>query len=181
MKESEASPEELEELALESYRSGQYERSIERYTLAREHYSKDQNSSKAAEIANNLCVVLLAANQPQAALELVRDTPDYFLSQGDENRAAQASGNLASALEACGQNSAAEHAYHQAIDLFDKISDSENYSSTLQALSRLQLRQGKPLEALSTMQSGLETMPKARARDRLLRQLLKWPFRLIGR
>jgi len=181
MKKSEASPEELERLALESYRSSQFEQSIESYTLAREHYLKDQDTSKAAEIANNLCVVMLAAKRPQAALELVRDTPDYFLSQGDENRAAQAFGNFASALEACGQTAAAEHAYHQAIDLFGKIGDSDNYSSTLQALSRLQLRQGKPLDALSTMQSGLETMPKARARDRLLRQLLKWPFRLLGR
>jgi tetratricopeptide (TPR) repeat protein len=181
MTESETSPDELERLALESYRAGQYEQSIERYSLARECYLKDQHSSKAAEIANNLCVVMLAAKQPQAALELVRDTPDYFLSQGDENLAAQAFGNLASALEACGQTSAAERAYHQAIELFGKIDDSENYCATLQALSRLQLRQGKPLDALSTMQSGLETMPKARPRDRLLRQLLNWPFRLIGR
>ncbi len=181
MKESEASSDELERLALESYHSGLYEKSIELFSLAREHYLKDQDANKAAEIANNLCVVMLAAKQPQSALELVHDTPEYFLSQGDDNRAAQAYGNLASALEACGQTSAAEHAYHQAIGLFGKIGDSDNYSATLQALSRLQLRQGKPLDALSTFQSGLETMPKARARDRLLRQLLKWPFRLIGR
>ncbi len=181
MTQSNASPEELERLALESYRSGRYEESIEHFSLAREQYLNTGDTRKAAEIANDLCVVMLAAKQPQAALEMVLDTPEYFASQGDETRTAQAYGNLASALEACGQTSGAEDAYHQAIDGFEKLGDSEHYAATLQALSRLQLRRGKPLDALSTMQNGLETMPKARARDRLLRQLLKWPFRLLGR
>jgi tetratricopeptide (TPR) repeat protein len=175
------SPDELERLALESYRAGCFEESIERYSAARKLYLDKQNLSKAAEIANNLCVVMLAAKQLQAALDAVRDTPEFFVSQGDELHAAQAYGNLASALEACDQISAAEEAYRQAVGLFEKLGDSDNYSSTLQALSRLQLRQGNPLGALSTMQGGLETMPKPRMRDRVLRQLLKWPFRLLGR
>jgi tetratricopeptide (TPR) repeat protein len=176
-----ASLDEIEKLALESYRSGRFEESIERFKELRQQYLNEQNPSKAAEIANNLCVVMLAAKQPQMALEAVGDTPQYFISQGDEIHAAQAYGNLASALEACGQISAAKDAYHQAMDLFEKLGDSDNYSSTLQALSHLQLRQGKPLDALSTMQGGLESMPKPRIRDRVLRKLLKWPFRLLGR
>ena len=181
MTENPISPDELEKLALDSYRSGHLEESIERFTLARQQYLYDQNPNKAAEIANNLCVVMLAAKQPQAALEIVRETPDFFISQGDEIHAAQAYGNLASALEACGETTAAEEAYRQAIEIFKKQGDTENYSSTLQALSRLQLRQGNPLDALSTMQGGLDSMPKARIRDRVLRRLLKWPFRLLGR
>ncbi len=176
-----ASPDEIEKLALESYRSGRFEESIERFKAVRQQYLNEQNPSKAAEIANNLCVVMLAVKQPQMALKAVRDTPQFFISQGDEIHAAQAYGNLASALEACGQISAAEDAYRQAIGLFEKLGDSDKYSSTLQALSQLQLRQGKPLDALSTMQGGLESMPKPRMRDRVLRKLLKWPFRLLGR
>ncbi len=176
-----ASKDEIEKIALESYRSGRFEESIERFRALRQQYLNEENPSKAAEIANNLCVVMLAAEQPQAALEAVRDTPQFFSSQGDEIHAAQAYGNLASALEACGQIATAEDAYRQAVGLFEKLGDSDNYSSTLQALSRLQLRQGKPLDALSTMQGGLESMPKPRMRDRVLRQLLKWPFRLLGR
>jgi tetratricopeptide (TPR) repeat protein len=181
MTENQISPEELEELALDSYRSGRLEESIDYFTSARQQYLKNQNQNKAAEIANNLCVVMLAAEQPQAALEMVGDTPDFFISQGDEIHAAQAYGNLASALEACDQTTAAEEAYRQAIEIFKKHDDTENYASTLQALSRLLLRQGKPLDALSTMQGGLDSMPKARWRDRVLRRLLKWPFRLLGR
>jgi tetratricopeptide (TPR) repeat protein len=175
------SVDELEHHALASYRSGRFAESIESYSAARKRYLDEQNLNKAAEIANNLCVVMLAAKQPQAALDVVRDTPEFFTSQGDEIHAAQAYGNLASALEACDQISSAEEAYRQAIRLFEKFGDSDNYSATLQALSRLQLRQGKPLDALSTMQGGLDSMTKPRMRDRVLRQLLKWPFRLLGR
>jgi tetratricopeptide (TPR) repeat protein len=181
MTEQHKSPDELEKLALESYRSGRLEESIDRFTLARRKYIDQQNPSKAAEIANNLCVVMIAANQPQTALEMIQDTPEFFLSQGDELRAAQAYGNLASALEACDQNSAAEEAYYQALEFFEKQNETEDYTSTIQALSRLQLRQGKPLDALSTMQERLESMPKKRVRDRVLHRLLKWPFRLLGR
>lgn len=181
MTKNNASPEELEQLALDSYRSGRFQESIEHFSAARQHFINKRNLLKAAEISNNLCVVMLAAKQPQSALDVVRDSPEFFLSQSDELHAAQAYGNLASALEACGQISDAEEAYHKAIELFEKLGDSENYSSTLQALSRLQLRQGKPLDALSTMQGGLEAMPKTRMRDRILQRLLKWPFRLLGR
>ncbi|NIS83156.1 MAG: hypothetical protein GTO14_23810 [Anaerolineales bacterium] len=172
---------ELERLAKAAYDDSRLEDCIEHYSDLREAYWGLGDRAKAAEMANNLCVVLLQTQDAHRALEWVRGTPELFLSLGDEMHAAQAFGNLGSALEACDQISDAEIAYREAAELFAHLGDAHQHAYTLQALSRLQLRQGRPMEAVTTMQRGLEEMPKGRLRDRLLRRLLKWPFRLLGR
>lgn len=166
---------------MEAYRDGRLEQSIDLFRSIHQAYSDRGDRLKTAETANNLCVVFLQAQDPQSALEFVRDTPDTFLELGEERYAAQAYGNLGSALEACKQVDEAEQAYRAAADIFARLNDNDQHAYTLQALSRLQLRQGRHLEALSTMQQGLEATPRPGFRKRLLRRLLSWPFRLLGR
>jgi tetratricopeptide (TPR) repeat protein len=181
MKPEAPSPQQLEEHALIAYQEGRLEDGIEGFKAACQAYHAQGDEGKTAEMANNLSVALLQAKRPQEALKALEGTTEVFLRLGDKHRAAQAFGNHGAALEACGDIADAEVAYRQAADLFSNLGDVENRDYTLQALSRLQLRLGKPLEAITTMQTSLETKQRPGMRDRLLRRLLRLPYRLLGR
>jgi len=55
------------------------------------------------------------------------------------------------------------------------------YTSTMQSLSALQLRTGRQLEALATMQAGVERIERPGLKNRLLKKILDLPFRLFNR
>jgi tetratricopeptide (TPR) repeat protein len=175
------SPNELERLALNAFRESRLDEAIQAFTIARQAFLADGNEVKAAEMASSLSVVLLKAERSEEALEAATGTPEIFIQSGEETLAAQAFGNLGSALEACGDLTGAEEAYRQAAELFECLGDTEHHRYTLQSLSQLQLRLGRPIEALSTMQHGLDTQSRLGFRDRLLRYLLNLPNRLLGR
>jgi tetratricopeptide (TPR) repeat protein len=174
-------PDHLEQQALSAFREGDLQAAIDAFLAARQRYLDQGHHSKAAEMGCNLAVSLLEAGRAEDALQAVEGIPEIFLDLGSENLAAQAFGNLGAALEANQRYQAAEAAYRNAADLFSKHGDIENSRYTLQALSRLQLRQGRPVEALTTMEAGLEGQTQLGLRDRLLRRLLKLPYRLFGK
>lgn len=175
------SPKDLEILALNAYRESRLDEATQAFTTARQAYLAEGNEVKAAEMSSNLSVVLLKADRPDEALEAATGQPEVFIHFGEETLAARAYGNLGSALEACGDLANAEQAYRQAAELFASLGDTEHHRYTMQSLSSLQLRLGRPLEALGTMQVSLDAQPRLSVRDRLIRRLLKLPNRLLGR
>jgi hypothetical protein len=50
-----------------------------------------------------------------------------------------------------------------------------------QSISGLQLRTGKQLQAVATMQAGLEEIEKPTPKQRFLKRLLQVPFKMLGR
>jgi hypothetical protein len=132
-------------------------------------------------MGNNLCVALIQDNRPEDALAAVEGTWEVFHARGDDLRAAQAYGNLATAQEACGDLNGAEKAYSKAARLLGKAGDEEARAQTLAALSRLQLKQGKPVQAVSSMQSGLEGSSRLSIGKRFLRWVLSLPSRILNR
>lgn len=176
-----SSPNELERLALNAFRESRLDEAIQAFITARQAFLAEGNKVKAAEMASSLSVVLLKAERSEEALEAAIGTPEIFIQSGEETLAAQAFGNLGSALEACGDLDGAEETYHQAAELFASLGDSEHHRYTMQSLSHLQLRRGRALEALGTMQHSLDAQPRPGVRDRLLRYLLNLPNRLLGR
>jgi tetratricopeptide (TPR) repeat protein len=175
-----SSAKDLEQQGMKSYESGQWTIAAERFREAQAAYKREGNESKSAEMANNLCVTLLQDKRPKEALAAVEGTWDVFLTHGDELRAAQAYGNLASAREACGDAPEAEEAYRRAAQLLEKAGAEDARAQTLAALSRLQLKRGQPLEAIASMQSGLEGAPRLSFGKRLLRKILDLPRRFLG-
>ncbi|HEY46621.1 MAG TPA: tetratricopeptide repeat protein [Anaerolineae bacterium] len=176
-----SSPNELERLALNAFRENRLDEAIQAFTTARQAFLAEGNEVKAAEMASSLSVVLLKTKRPEEALEAATGAPEIFIQSGEETLAAQALGNLGSALEACGDLKGAEEAYRQAAELFENLGDTEHHRYTMQSLSHLQLRLGRPLEALGTMQHSLDSQSRPGVRDRLLRCLLKLPNRFLGR
>ncbi len=175
------SPSTLEKEANKAYRQNRLEEAIQSFAAAREAYNQAGDTLKSAEMANNLSVALLNADRAEESLQAVEGTPEIFLEAGDEFRAAMAFGNLASALEACDDIEEAEAALQRAIEIFRDLGENENLLYTTQALSQLQLRQGRAMEALSTMQGGLENQSKLSPKHRILRSLLDIPSRFLGR
>lgn len=175
------SPSELADGAKSAFERGDFDLAIEGFTAARDSYQESSEHLLVAEMSNNLSVALLQAGMPEQALAEVEQTHQVFLAASDEFKAALAYGNLASALEAVGQREKAEEAMEQAIRLFKEVGDKEHLMHSVRALSELQLRRGRPLDAVSTMQNGLEQQPKLNVKNSILRRILSIPSRLMGR
>ncbi|MDH3945015.1 MAG: hypothetical protein OEV06_13055 [Anaerolineae bacterium] len=132
-------------------------------------------------MANNQSVALLQAGQAEDALQAVGDTPDEFADAGDTRLQAMALGNRAAALDALGHSAEAEQDYTAAADLLKSIGETDLRAHVLQSLSQLQLKSGRQLEALASMQSGLDGVQRPSLKQRLIKRLLKKPFDLLKR
>ena len=173
-------PERLSKDAMKAYGKEDYGSAAQAFESARKAYLDAGEDVLAAEMANNLSVTYIQMDRANDALSIVEGTPQIFLTHGNQQLAGRAYGNLAAALEASGQRQEALEYYQLAAQIFSEEEDKEGYALTMQAISRLQLRLGQPIEAVSTMQVGLEAMPKSSLRDRLLKKLIDIPTRLMG-
>jgi tetratricopeptide (TPR) repeat protein len=170
----------LEEQARGAYQAGRWKEAGAAFEAAASAHAQAGNELQAAEMANNASVAYLQANQAGHALALVEGTSQVFDRLGDAKRAAQAEGNRASALAACGRLEEAEVAYVSAAEQLRGLGDDEAAAATLQALSQVQLRRGQPVEAIASLQRGLESAPHLSLRQRFLRWLARLPLRLMG-
>ncbi len=167
--------------ALGEYKQGQFQRAADGFNQARGLFLELSQPVRAAEMANNAAVAYLQMDQPGPALEVLQGTPEVFANDGNTHLQAQALGNQASAYEALGNRQQAEELYQQALDLFRVIGDHESESFILQGLSRVQLKEGRPIQALDSMQAAMEARPRRGLTGRILRRLLSLPARLLNR
>ncbi len=156
-----------------------YAQAAQAYAQAAAWFTARQEPVRAAEMRANQAVALLQQQRAAEALALLQDLPAFFAEQGDTHRAGLAWGNLAAALEALGRTDEAVAAYRQAWRLLEEAGDGDAVAYVAQALSRLQLRAKRPLDAVVTLDQGLAASP--RRLHRWLRRLLRAPFRLSGR
>jgi len=175
---------ELEQLvneAQKAYRGADYRKAVENYKAAQVGYQAKGDSIKAAEMANNCSVALLRAKDAPGALLILEGVDKIFENVGDFRGLAITCGNRGAALEALGRRQEASQDYEKAAELFKQIGDREFYATTMQSLSALQLRTGRSLEALTTMQIGIDQIEHPNFTHRILKRLLNIPFRLMNR
>jgi tetratricopeptide (TPR) repeat protein len=177
---AQASGPELAQQAMRAYQRGDYPAAIDGFRAASDVYASRGEELAAAEAANNLCVALLQADHPREAVECVQGTAGVFERHQQLALAAQAYGNLGTALESCGRAAEAEAAYQHSLDLFRSVGNREGESLILQRLSKVQLRQGLPIEALAAMQASLEAAPRGGLLRRWIRSLLSLPARFLS-
>lgn len=163
------------------YQEGEYQKAAEIFLIAAEGYRQAGNASDAAEMDNNRSVALLQAGQAEAALQAVVGTVEIFAAAGDHRRQAMALGNRAAALSKLNRLPEAIADYQQAADLFKQIGEHELRAPVLQALSMLQLRSGRQVESLVTMNAGLNEFEKPKPRQRFLKKLLDLPLKIFFR
>jgi tetratricopeptide (TPR) repeat protein len=164
-----------------AYHREDYTAAAQAYRDAARGYSESGDSLSAAEMLNNSSVAFLQAGDAQAALQAVEGTASVFSLSDDKRRQGMALGNLAAALEAVGSLKEAKEIYQQSAEVLEQAGEYELRSQVMKSLSSLQLRTGHQLEALATMQAGLNNIKHPTYQQRLLKKLLQIPMRLLGR
>jgi tetratricopeptide (TPR) repeat protein len=162
------------------FQQGNFKAAIDGFKTALESYQVEGKELEAAEMANNLSVALLKNKKNKQALEVVLGTEKVFEENNEATKQAMALGNQAAAYEALKRFEEAEKSYQASAELLKTTGDEELRGYVLQSLSALQLRQGKNLDGLLSMKTGLDGQEKLPLRKRILRWILKIPFRFLG-
>ncbi len=177
-------PKQLETEGKTAYSKGDFLSAAQFFAASQEGYLSLGEEILAAEMANNRCVALLQIDDPgdaQKAFDAVDGTISIFQKAGDSHRQAMALGNRASALEALGKLEDAIVDYEESSRIFKEIGADDLRMDVMKSLSALQLKTGRSLEALSTMQAGVNGVEKPNLKQRLLKRLLSLPGRFMGR
>jgi tetratricopeptide (TPR) repeat protein len=163
---------ELKEEGLAFFRADNLPEAANRFSEAADRFAVDGQAQQSAEARNNLCVVRLAQEDWAGALAAVTGTPEVFQAAGDPMRQAQALSNLAAAQAGAGELDQAAQLYERAIDVFRDLGENENRAACWKALSGVQIKQDKKLQAMASMQAGLNLAPTLTKREKTLKGLL---------
>lgn len=166
--------------AKDAYQRGDFETAAKLFQAAAQNYAAGGDKVNEAEMLNNCGVAYLRLGDGTAALKAVEATPATFAAAGDIRRQGLALGNLGDALESVGRKQEAADIYTQSAELLEQAGEEEMRAHVLQSLSKLQLKSGRQIEALATMEAGLEGFKKPSLKQRILKKLLRFPFKLMG-
>jgi tetratricopeptide (TPR) repeat protein len=169
------------ENAKKAFQQGNYKSAITGFEAAKTYYESQKDVLNTAEMANNLSVALLQAGKKKQALEVVQGTAEIFQQHDDPKRQAIALGNQAAALDALKEYDTAISLYEQSAELLKKVGEKELASHVLKSISLIQVRKGKQLDGVFSMQQSLNNIENPTLWQRFYRWLLKIPFKLLGR
>lgn len=178
---SSSDPKAICEEGKSAFQKGDFQKAAEIFLTAAERYRFSGDAPDAAEMDNNRSVALLQAGEAQAAFQAVNETVDVFAKTGDLRRQAMSLGNRAAALDKLNRVPEAIADYQQAADLFKQVGEHDLRAPVLQALSMLQLRSGRQLESLVSMNAGLGEFETPKPRQRFLKKLLDLPLKIFFR
>jgi tetratricopeptide (TPR) repeat protein len=164
----------------DAYQRSDFETAAKLFKAAAQGYASVEDKLIEAEMLNNCGVAYLRAGDGKEALQAIEGTPATFAAAGDTRRQGLALGNLGDALETVGRQQEAAEVYTQSADLLEQAGEEEMRAHVLQSLSKLQLKSGRQIEALATMEAGLNGFKKPSLKQRLLKRLLRFPFKLMG-
>ena len=164
-----------------TFHKGQYIDSAKAFQAARQGFETAGDWLSAAEMANNCSVAYLKAEQAGNAMQELEGIEELFAQAGDHCRQGMTVGNQAAALEALGRFDEALLAYQRSAEILGIAGDDQLRATVLQSLSALQLRTGKQLQALVSMQQGIEGLKKPSPIQKMLKKMLVIPFDLVNK
>lgn len=166
--------------AKQAYQQSDYGAAADLYAAAAAAYQTRGKPLLAAEMANNQSVALLQAGDAQSALNAAIGTETIFEETGDQLKAAMAIGNQAAALDTLERLQEAEEHYNRCANMLKQLGEEQLRAQVMQSLSALQLRSGRQLEALASMQAGVNSIERPTPRQRMLKKLLDLPNKLFS-
>lgn len=169
----------LQEEARRAYETEEFALAAERYTLAAESFRREKDEPSAAEMSNNACVAWLQAKQPAKALVCVQGTAEIFGAANDKRRQAMAYGNSGTALEELKRLPEALDFFEKSSAIFKEIGEKDMRAEVLRRISSLQVRSGKRLDAIVSMQAALQSKTKLTVKDQILKGLFNFLFKLL--
>jgi tetratricopeptide (TPR) repeat protein len=176
-----ASPEKLAQEGKAAYQRGDFLNAAHTFEAARVAYQAVGDLLTAAEMANNCSVAYLKAGEGASALAAVEGTAEIFAQAGDLRRQGMALSNRAAALEALERYEEAIQGYQLSADILQQAGEDQLRAQTMQSLSMLQFNIGRQLQALATMQAGLEGVRRPTPKQSFLKRLLNIPIEMITR
>ncbi len=171
---SEIVPKSLTDDAVKAYQEGNYENAARLFGEAASAFMELDNPLDAAEMKNNQSVAWLQARNPGAAWEAARGTASIFAGAGDSRREGIAYGNEAAALQALGRANDALEKYRLASAAFERAGEGEMRNMVMQAMTGIELKRGKVMDALLTMQIGLSGVKHPTLKQKILLALLRF-------
>ncbi|MCC6148121.1 MAG: tetratricopeptide repeat protein [Anaerolineaceae bacterium] len=171
---------EINQMGQTSFRNGNFAAAAQSFQEAARLYSESGDALMAAEVANNCSVAFLKNGDPQQALDLAQGTDEIFAGAGDTYRQGLSFGNQAAAWETLGRYEEALICYQRSSELLKNHPDHDTRAAVLQNLSALQMRMGKQMEAMATMDTALDNKSRLSLKERFLKKLLRIPFRMLG-
>lgn len=174
-------PKQFDKEGKAAYKRGDYPAAAKAFEAAAAGYEAQGDVLTAAEMKNNACVAYLQAEEAEAALAAVDGTAAVFAAAGDLKRQGMALGNYAAALEALDRIDEAFDAYEQSAQVLEQAGEDQLRLKVFQSLSELQLRTGRQLQALASMQAGLESTKHLSPQQRMLKRLLDIPFKMLNK
>lgn len=175
------SPNQLYKEGQSAYEDGEYQQAAQSFEAAAEGYLAAGDEVMAAEMRNNQSVAFLQSGDGEAALLALEGTIAIFEAANDNRRIGMAWGNMGAALEALNRFDEAADAYQRSAEILKEVGEEDLRIHVVRSLSALQLKSGRQLEALSTMQAGLEGVDRPTTKQKLLKRLLNLPSKLINR
>ena len=163
------------------YRAKKYIPAADSFSQAAREYDVLGNILLGAEMRNNQCVSLLLAKKPRQALAAVQGTSELFLKTGQITKAGMALANEATALQDLGETASALDTFARAGELFQSVGEEDLYLQTIQSVSSLKMKSRNLIGAVFSMQEGLEGIDKPTWKQKLLKNLLKVPDRLLNK
>lgn len=163
------------------YQNKQYLESANTFHAARLGFEAKGNWLDAAEMANNCSVAYLQSGEFLQAYNELEGVEEHFIKAGDLKRQGITVGNLAASLEALGRIDEALLAYQKSADLLGKSGDDQLRLKAMQSLSSLQLRSGKRIQALVSMQQGIEGLKQPTVVQKMVKSLIKYPFEITNK
>lgn len=174
-------PEDLAAEAAAAYRSTRFADAALLYSQAARSYSASGLALECAEAQNNASVAYLQAGDAAAAMQSAEGTDQVFANTKDTRRQGMALGNQAAALEGLNRLDEALDRYTQSADLLKQSGESELRATVLKSISALQIRTGKQLQALASMDAALENQKHLSLRESMLKKLLDFAFQMLNR
>jgi tetratricopeptide (TPR) repeat protein len=174
-------PQDLLAEGQKAYKKGQFASAAQSFTQAARGFAAAGNKLDAAEASNNASVAFLQAEDANAALQATLGTDQVFLEAKDTRRQGIAVANQAAALEGLNRLDEALDAYNRSADLLKQAGESEMRAVVLKSISTLQIRTGKQLQALASMDAALETQKKLSLKERFLKKLLRMPLDMLNK
>jgi tetratricopeptide (TPR) repeat protein len=122
---------------------------------------------------NNASVAWLQAGFSKEALDVLAGTAQFFAEANDRRRQGLALGNEGAALEALNRLDEAAEKYQQSASVLQQAGEDQLRAAVMKSFSALELKRGKPFDAVYAMQSGLAGIEKPSLGQRLLKKLLR--------
>ncbi len=172
-------PQQLDREGKTAFQKGDWTAALRAFQAAEQAYLAAGKPLMAAEMVNNCSVAHLKLGDAQAALDVLEGIADQYAAAGDLRRQGMTLGNQGAALEALGRLEEALVVYEESAELLKKTGEFDLRSHVQQSISMIQFRMGKQLQALASMQAGIDAIPKPSPRQRFLKKLLHLPMKMM--